>query len=207
MQWNEKVNLTGITQYDEILIRHFLDSLSVILALDEDSAGSQTMLDIGTGAGFPGIPLRLVMPQLRLTLMDSVGKKITFLNALLPKLSLDKVEVVLGRAEDAAHLPEHREAYHYVVSRGVGKLSTLAEYTLPFCEVGGKAIAMKQGDLTDELTQATSAIERLGGRLERVVPVNIEALPEGRQLVVLSKIAPTPAQFPRRAGIPAKRPL
>lgn len=211
LRWNQRANLTAITEYKAILTRHFLDSLSVLLAVKDGpnapESGGLRMLDVGTGAGFPGVPLRLVCPDLQLTLLESVGKKTAFLQALLPQLGLTDVAVITDRAETLAHVPAHREQYDVVVSRGLAKLATLAEYLLPFCKLRGRAITMKQGDLTEELEKAEGAIQRLGGAVEAVLPVVLPGLPKHRQLVVLRKVHSTPPAYPRRPGIPAKRPL
>ncbi len=205
-QWNQRANLTAITGYEEVFSLHFLDSLSTLLALPN---GSNTirLLDVGAGAGFPGLPLKLAKPDLQLTLLEATAKKTAFLDALVTELGLESVTVLTGRAEAAAHVAAHREQYGAVVSRGVAKLATLAEYLLPFCKVGGLAIAMKQGDIAGELTEAERAIGLLGGVLQETVAVDLPGLPPGRQLVVMRKAHATPPAYPRRTGLPAKRPL
>lgn len=219
VNWNRRINLTGITDYQEVLSKHFLDSLTVLLAIDRWRARHRaperprqvvagvTLLDVGTGAGLPGLPLRVVRPDLQVTLLDSVSKKTTFLRYLLSRLGIEDVAVITGRAENLAHNPLYRGAFDLVVSRAVDKLATLAEYMLPFCRVGGLAIAMKKGDITAETAGAQGALDRIGGELQEILPVHAPGLEDGRQLVVLEKVYPTPQQYPRRAGVPAKRPL
>ena len=205
-QWNQRVNLTSVRGWEEVQPRHFLDSLTVALAFPYGLDGSSRLLDVGSGAGFPGLPLKLVYPNLRLTLLESVGKKTAFLRHLCALLELEDVEVHTGRAEAEAHTPL-REAFGGVVSRGVAPMNVLAELTLPFCRIGGIAIAMKQERVDEELAQAEPAIALLGGELQAVIPVNFEELGERRTMVVVKKMTPTPAKYPRRPGIPAKRPL
>ena len=205
-QWNQRANLTAITGYEEVFSLHFLDSLSTLLALPNGNSPIR-LLDVGAGAGFPGLPLKLAKPDLQLTLLESTAKKTAFLDALVTELGLESVTVLTGRAEAAAHDAAHREQYDAVVSRGVAKLATLAEYLLPFCKVGGLAIAMKQGDIAGELTAAERAIGLLGGVLQETLAVDLPGLPPSRQLVVIRKAHATPPAYPRRTGLPAKRPL
>ncbi|MSQ40408.1 MAG: 16S rRNA (guanine(527)-N(7))-methyltransferase RsmG [Dehalococcoidia bacterium] len=205
-QWNQRVNLTAVTVPEEVEARHFLDSLTVALAFPDGLGGVGRLLDVGSGAGFPGLPLNLAFPGLRLALMDSVGKKTVFLRHLCDVLGLTDVEVYTGRAEALAH-GEMREAFDGVVSRAVAPMNVLAELTLPFCRVGGLAVAMKSEDSAEEVAQAERAIGVLGGRLEKVVAVRLEELGERRSLVVVRKVSPTPERYPRRPGIPAKRSL
>ncbi len=205
-QWNQRVNLTAVIAPEEVEARHFLDSLTVALAFPYGLGGSSRLLDVGSGAGFPGLPLKLACPDLRLALMDSVGKKTIFLRHVCDVLGLTDVEVHTGRAETLAHTGL-REAFDGVVSRAVAPMNVLAELTLPFCRVGGIAIAMKSEDSAEELAQAERAIGVLGGHLEQVVAVHLEELGERRVLMVVRKVSPTPQRYPRRPGIPAKRPL
>jgi 16S rRNA (guanine527-N7)-methyltransferase len=210
VSWNQKFNLTAITAYEQVQIRHFLDSLSVLLAAPAratlDRAESRA-IDVGTGAGFPGIPLKLVCPGLRLTLLEATGKKVGFLQHLVARLGLRQVTPLHGRAEELAHDPAHRESYDLALARAVAEMATLAEYALPFCKVGGWVIAQKGEAGSAEAWRASHAIQLLGGELHRVLPVELPGLPEDRSLVILKKVAPTPAAYPRRTGIPAKRPL
>lgn len=209
INWNKKVNLTSITDYASVQVKHFLDSLTVTLALP-DRPGEPTglsVIDVGSGAGFPGLPLKMLVPHVRLVLMDPTAKKTAFLRHLIHTLSLDNVEVVTARAEEAARLPPYREQFSLVLSRAVAPLSTLVELTLPFCRIGGRLIAQKKGDIAREIDSAGKAIAALGGRLDQVKEVRLNALGEVRYLVIIDKISSTPDMYPRRPGIPGKRPI
>jgi 16S rRNA (guanine527-N7)-methyltransferase len=201
--------LTAIVDYEEVQIKHFLDSLTVALALE---VGTQTdasfhVIDIGTGAGMPGVPFKILFPDVRLVLLDSVGKKTSFLNHLVAKLGLSAVEVLTARAEDLAREEKHREIYDLVLSRAVAELPTLVELTLPFCKIGGIFVAQKKGLIEEEIKRAQKAIELLGGRLREAKEIKVNALLEEQLLIIIEKIAPTVSHYPRRAGIPTKRPL
>ncbi len=202
------MNLTSITEYEEVQTRHFLDSLSVVSLLRSQPWWEKefSLIDVGTGAGFPGIPLKIALPEMRIVLLESVGKKTTFLINVVDTLRLSGVDIVKGRAEELAQRTEYRERFEVATGRALGKLATLAELTLPFCQLGGLAIAPKKGDIGNELDRATRAIETLWGRLKAVSEVALTGL-EGHRLVVMEKISTTPVQYPRRVGIPAKRPL
>jgi 16S rRNA (guanine527-N7)-methyltransferase len=206
--WNKRVNLTAITDYEEVQLKHFLDSLTLVPAFEDMSwsKGDFFLLDVGTGAGVPGIPLKILLPQVRLVLLESVAKKTAFLQHVINRLDLAHVEVLTGRAEDMAHQGSYRERFDLVVSRAVGSLSTIAELTLPFCREGGLFIAPKKGQIEEELSQAAKAIDTLGGKLKEVKRVELELL-EQRFLVMVEKVSPTPQRYPRRAGVPARRPL
>ena len=204
--WNQRVNLTAITGYREVQVKHFLDSLSVYLAFPRGPTSSVRLIDIGTGAGFPGLPLKLALPDIHLWLVESVRKKSRFLEHLVSCLELSRVEVLTGRAEELARRPDLRESFQLAVSRGVARLPTLLEYTLPFCCVGGRVALPKRG-IKEELAGAASALEALGGRLSDIHPVQVSGLDDGRVVVVVDKIQPTPDRYPRRPGMPAKRPL
>jgi 16S rRNA (guanine527-N7)-methyltransferase len=208
--WNARFNLTAITDYEQVQIRHFLDSLSCLLAQEAKAvlyrAGSR-IVDIGTGAGFPGIPLKLVCPAGRFTLLEATGKKVSFLEHLIDRLGLRTVTAVKARAEELAHDPSYREQYDLALSRAVAELPVVAEYTLPFCKIGGWAVAQKGETGAAEAWTAEKAISLVGGELRRVVPVELPGLAENRSLVVIQKVHPTPAAYPRRPGVPSKRPL
>lgn len=206
ISWNERFNLTRITEPSEVAVKHFLDSLSVCLAL-ADLSPNFSLIDVGTGAGFPGVPLKIVWPDLRLTLLDSTGKKTKFLQHLVETLGLSQVTVVTARAEDAAHQPAHREQYEVATARAVSPLAILTEYTLPFVKVGGRVIAQKGLEPIDELKAAENALKSLGGKLKQTLPVAVPGLEAARHLVMIEKIKPTPKQYPRQAGLPAKKPL
>jgi 16S rRNA (guanine527-N7)-methyltransferase len=207
LSWNRRLNLTRITDYDEVQVKHFLDSLTVILAYPLTEGSDCRLIDVGTGAGMPGLPVKILFPEVRLVLLESVTKKTAFLHHLIEKLKLSKIEIVAGRAETVAHQPEYREGFDLVLARAVAPLATLAELTLPFCTVGGVFIGQKKGAIELELSQADRAVGLLGGRLREVRQVELAHFSEPRRLVVIDKVSPTPASYPRRAGLPAKRPL
>ncbi len=207
LAWNRKMNLTSITDPDEVETLHFLDSLSVAAGIPGGIGGAGRLLDVGTGGGFPGIPLKLAHPSLSVTLLESTAKKTRFLSHIVNDLGLEAVEVLCRRSEDLAQDPAHRERYDTVVARAVASIATLAELTLPLCAVGGRVIAQKRGNIAEELQRGARAIATMGGRLLECKPVSLPGLVDGRCLVVLQKIAPTPENYPRRAGVPAKRPL
>ena len=205
--WNQRVNLTSVVEHEEVQTKHFLDSLTVCLAVPEGLDSVTAVVDVGSGAGFPGLPLKLAFPHLRLALVESVGKKSAFVNHVVSKLELSGVEVHTGRAEQLAHRPELREGFDLAVTRGVAGLATLAEYTLPFCRLGGRMVALKHGGIDKELAEAERAVKVLGGRMEGVFPVQVTGLTDNRMVVAVEKVGLTPDQYPRRPGIPAKRPL
>ena len=205
--WNRKVNLTAIAGRRETQLKHFLDSLTVCLAARSELSGPARVIDIGSGAGFPGIPLKLAFPQLELHLIDSVGKKTAFLQHLAAALQLDGVTAHTGRAETLARQPELRDAFDLALTRGLARLPLLLEYALPFCRPGGKAIALKHGRLEPEIAEAQFALSQLAGREAGLFPVNLPGLDDDRVIAAFQKTAPTPQRYPRRPGIPAKRPL
>ena len=208
IDWNRRVNLTRITGYEEVQIKHFLDSLTLVLALKPPiGKGEFRLIDVGTGAGIPGIPLKILLPDIKLVLLDATAKKATFLHHIKGKLGLDNVEIIVGRAEEVAHKAQYREKFELVLSRAVARLPTLVELTLPFCALGGSFIAQKKEDINSEITQADRAISLLGGNLREVKKVALAEFTEERWLIVIDKVSPTPQQYPRRPGIPAKRPL
>ena len=208
IEWNRRFNLTAITDRNGILIRHFLDSLSCLAAVPhaELSAGTR-VIDVGTGAGFPGIPLKIVCPNMRLTLLEATGKKVTFLEHAVEVLGLQSVTVIKGRAEELGRAPEHREQYDWAIARAVAEMPVLAEYLLPLVAVGGGVLAAKGEMAVAEIHRAEAAIKTLGGHVRRLIPVELRGLTETRYLVVIDKIAATPDKYPRRPGMPTKRPL
>lgn len=206
--WNRQMNLTTVTDRDEVQIKHFLDSLTVSLVCQCQLNRSQTrLIDIGTGAGLPGIPLKILFPHIKLVLVDATNKKGLFLNDLKQKLGLADIEIVVGRAEEIAHLTEYREGFDIVVSRAVAPLPALVELTLPFCTIGGVFIAQKKGEVGREISQAIKAINTLGGSLRSIKKVELEEFLDHRQLIIIDKVRATPSQYPRRSGMPAKKPL
>jgi 16S rRNA (guanine527-N7)-methyltransferase len=200
--WNARVNLTAVDDAAGIGTRHFLDSLSLARVWGEPN----NLIDIGSGAGFPGLPLKILRPTLYLTLVESVHKKAAFLRHIVAELGLTGVEVVSARAEVLGQQMEHREVYDVATARAVAALPTLAEYCLPLCRVGGRFLAPKSAALGDELRAAEGALRLLGGRVATVEPVAIPGLPP-RTIVVVAKDAPTPAAYPRRTGVPERKPL
>jgi 16S rRNA (guanine527-N7)-methyltransferase len=205
LAWNKNINLTAITDPQAIEMRHFLDSLTVIRAISFQR--SQRVIDVGTGAGFPGLPLRLVYPFIDLTLLEATAKKTAFLEHIVNVLKLGNVHVLNTRAEDAGQTLTTREQYDLVLARAVAHMSVLAEYLLPLCKVGGRCVALKGESAAAEVQQAESALRILGGHVEKVIRVELPQVTETHHLVVIEKIAATPPKYPRRAGIPGKRPL
>jgi 16S rRNA (guanine527-N7)-methyltransferase len=203
--WNERFSLTSIRDPTEVRQKHFLDSLSCVLALRGRPLGR--VVDVGTGAGFPGLPLKVLFPEMKLTLVESVEKKTRFLSHIVRELKLDGVEIVIGRAERMGQDTVHRERYDWALARAVASLPVLMEYLLPLVKLGGRALVQKGESAGQELEEAGQAIEVLGGRLEMLIPVEIPGIEEQRHLVVIEKVAPTPQKYPRREGIPAKRPI
>ncbi len=201
--WNTRMNLTTIVEHDDVIVKHFLDSLSVAPQIP---SATMNVIDIGTGAGLPGIPLKIVLPQIHLTLLETTGKKVEFLKHMIAELNLRDTLAIQARAEDLARVSAHREQYAVAVARAVANLAVLAEYALPFVRVGGLFIAQKGIAVDAEVLAATRAIKVLGGRLRHVVPIQLPGL-EPRHLILIEKIRATPETFPRRAGIPARQPI
>jgi len=207
VDWNRRMNLTAITSYEEVQIKHFLDSLTVTITFRPPLDAAFSLIDVGTGAGLPGIPVKILLPDIHLVLLEATVKKASFLDHIKHKLGLNNVEIVVGRAEKAAHDTRYREKFDVVVSRAVAPLPSLVELALPFCAIGGIFIAQKKGTVEREHSQATRAIKLLGGKLRAVENIPLEEFVEERYLLVLDKLSPTPEQYPRRPGIPAKRPI
>jgi 16S rRNA (guanine527-N7)-methyltransferase len=208
VDWNRRFNLTAITDWEGVLVRHFLDSLSCLKTLPrEELAAGARVIDVGTGAGFPGLVLKIVCPGMRLALLEATRKKVTFLEHMVRMLGLKEVEVIHGRAESLGRAPLHREQYDWALARAVAEMPTLAEYLLPLVRVGGATLAQKGEGAAAEVQSAEAAIVALGGRVRRLMPVELHGLAETRYLVVVDKVAATPEKYPRRPGIPRKSPL
>jgi 16S rRNA (guanine527-N7)-methyltransferase len=206
--WNEKFNLTAITDDVGVQIRHFLDSLSCFLALEPgERFHGKEIIDVGTGAGFPGIPLKILCPGIKLTLLESTGKKARFLRHMVDRLELKDVTVIHARAEELGQDPRHREQYHWAMARAVADLPILLEYLLPLVRINGRALAQKGEGAPAEVQRSTWALTQLGGQVRRLVPVDLRGLNETRYLVLVDKVAATPEKYPRRPGMPSKRPL
>lgn len=205
IEWNEVMNLTAITEYDEVMKKHFVDSLSLIKAFDVTKEVS--VIDVGTGAGFPGLALKIAYPNLKVTLLDSLNKRIKFLDEVILQLGLDNIKTVHGRAEDFAKHGLLREEFDLCVSRAVANLSTLSEYCLPYVKVGGKFISYKSEKMEEELMKAKNAIPLLGGKLANCVEFQLPDSDIYRNLVVIEKVKQTSKKYPRKAGLPSKEPL
>ena len=201
LEWNEKMNLTAITDPEEVILKHFIDSLTIIPYLKE----MDTVLDIGTGAGFPGIPLKILEENKKFTLLDSLNKRIIFLKTVINELKLKNIQAIHGRAEE--FISKEREAYDIVTSRAVAKLNVLLEYMLPFVKIDGKCICMKSFDIEEELKEAKKAIEILGGEIEKIDEITLPNTDIKRKIIIIKKIKNTPNKYPRKAGTPAKEPI
>ncbi len=205
MDWNEKMNLTAVRDAEGIRIKHFLDSLTCAQVLGD--LNGRSLIDIGTGAGFPGIPLKILFPELRLVLVDSVGKKVNFCRHVIEQLALNDSLALQGRAEELGLMKEHREAYDVAVARAVAGLPVLCEYLLPLVRVGGCMLAQKGESAPEEAVQAKKAIRALGGGSAEITPVALPGLEDQRYLIWIPKDKQTPPGFPRRTGIPSKMPI
>lgn len=205
VEWNKVMNLTGITEYDEVMQKHFVDSLSIVKAADLGQC--KKVLDMGTGAGFPGIPIKIVYPHLEVVLLDSLNKRIKFLNEVIGKLGLSGITAIHGRAEDYAKQKEYREMFDLCVSRAVANLASLSEYCIPYTMLHGNFISYKSGSIEDELQNAKNAVFLLGGKMKDTVKFTLPGSDIERSLVVIEKVKKTPAKYPRKAGLPAKEPI
>ena len=203
IEWNEKMNLTAITEPDEIILKHFIDSITILKELEDGSK----LVDVGTGAGFPGIPLSIMNPTLKITLVDSLNKRLIFLQEVVNKLKLENIEIVHARAEEFGQNKKYREQFDIATSRAVANLSTLSEYLIPLVKIGGKVISMKAAEAKQELNEAKKAIEVLGGTVEKVDEFNLPQSDIGRTVIIIRKNKITPNKYPRKPGTPSKEPI
>ena len=206
VETNKVMNLTAITEMEDVVAKHFLDSLALI-KVGENLNREISLIDVGTGAGFPGIPLKIAFPDLQVTLLDSLNKRVKFLNEVIEQLELRKISAIHGRAEDFGSNCDYREKYDYCVSRAVANLSTLSEYCLPFVKVGGRFFAYKSGEVEEEVNFATSAVQKLGGLITDIVKFSLIEAEAERSFVVIEKRSITAKRYPRKAGMPSKEPL
>lgn len=203
LEWNKKINLTRITEENEIYIKHFVDSLIVTKYINENDK----IIDVGTGAGFPGIPLKIFFDNSNITLLDSVNKKLIYLKDVSDKLELKNLEIIHGRAEDIANKKEYREIYDVAISRAVANMSTLVEYLLPFVKIGGRVICMKGPNILEELENSKNAIKILGGKIEKIEKYILPEIENEYNLIIIKKETKTPNIYPRKAGIPSEKPI
>lgn len=200
---NKQINLTAIIEEKDIILKHFIDSIIIQNSIKD----SNNIIDVGTGAGFPGIPLKIINEEKRFVLLDSLNKRVNFLNEVISSLNLKKVEAIHFRAEEAGQKEEYREKFDIVLSRAVSRLNTLAEYMLPFAKVGGKCICLKGPNMKEELEEAKNAIEILGGKIEKTEEYYLPESDIGRTIIVINKVKHLPNKYPRKAGVPSNRPL
>ena len=203
VETNKVMNLTAITEPEEVAVKHMVDSLLAY----EDGMQGKTLVDVGTGAGFPGVPLKIYCPSLKVTLVDSLGKRLRFLEQVIDELGLKGIRCEHLRAEDAGRSKKHREQYDYVTARSVARLSVLSEYCLPLAKKGGQFIALKGSRFAEEIEEGEAAVKILGGKIISAEPVKLPGLDDGRAIIKIAKIKATPAQYPRKAGTPEKQPL
>ena len=203
VETNKVMNLTAITEPEEVAVKHMVDSLLAY----EDGMQGKTLVDVGTGAGFPGVPLKIYCPSLKVTLVDSLGKRLRFLDQVIDELGLKGIRCEHLRAEDAGRSKKHREQYDYVTARAVARLSVLSEYCLPLAKKGGQFIALKGSRFAEEIEEGEAAVKILGGKIISAEPVKLPGLDDGRAIIKIAKIKATPAQYPRKAGTPEKQPL
>lgn len=203
LEWNKKINLTAIIEVEEIILKHFIDSLTINKYIGEN----KTLVDVGTGAGFPGIPLKIYRPDLKVTLVDSLNKRINFLNEVISKLDLKDINTVHNRIEDFGKDKKYRESFDYVTARAVANLTTLSEYLIPISKVNGKCICMKGNDIEEEVNSSKNAINLLGGKINKIDYFELPNSDISRNIIVIDKIKETPNKYPRKAGLPSKEPL
>jgi len=203
IEWNEKMNLTAIIEPEEIVLKHFIDSITILKNIEDNSK----IVDVGTGAGFPGIPLSIMNPSLKITLVDSLNKRLIFLQEVINRLNLKNVEIVHARAEEFGQNEKYREKFDISTSRAVANLSTLSEYLIPLVKIGGKVISMKAADAQNEINEAKKAIEILGGEIEKIEEFNLPQSDIGRTIITIKKEKQTPSKYPRKPGTPSKEPI
>lgn len=205
IEWNKVMNLTAITEFEEVMQKHFVDSLSIAGSMDMETC--TTLIDVGTGAGFPGLPIKIVYPHIKVVLLDSLNKRIRFLNEVVDNLGLSGIEAVHGRAEDIAKKKEYRESFDLVVSRAVANMASLAEYCIPFVKEGGCFVPYKSGNIQEEIDKAKKAIFVLGGENKKIERFQLPGSDMDRSLVFIEKVKPTPKKYPRKAGTATKEPI
>lgn len=203
LSWNEKINLTAITKPEEIIIKHFIDSITIAKQIEPN----KKLIDVGTGAGFPGIPLKIIRPDLSITLLDSLNKRIQFLDEVIEQLELEKIETIHSRVEEFGKNKKYREQFDYATSRAVANLTTLSEYLLPLVKIGGKCVCMKGSTVKEEIEQSQKAIAILGGKIEEIEAFQLPESDIDRHIILLQKIKQTPAKYPRKPGTPSKEPI
>ena len=203
LEWNKKINITAITEVDDIILKHFIDSMTVLKYIDN----ATNIIDVGTGAGFPGIPIAIMKHDINITLLDSLNKRIVFLDEVCDNLKVNHIKTIHGRAEEYGQNREEIEKYNIAISRAVANMTTLAEYLIPFVKIGGYCICMKGSEIESELEQAKKAIKELGGEIEKVDCFNLPNSDMERNIVIIKKVKETPNRYPRKAGIPQKLPM
>lgn len=201
--WNEKINLTAITKPEEIILKHFIDSMTIAKYI----GANKKLIDVGTGAGFPGIPLKIIRKDIKITLLDSLNKRVQFLNEIIKQLKLEEIETVHGRVEEFGKNKKYREKFDYATSRAVANLTTLSEYLLPLVKIEGKCICMKGSTVKEEIDQSQKAIAILGGKIEEIEAFQLPESDIDRHIILLRKIKQTPAKYPRKPGTPSKEPI
>lgn len=206
-EWNKVMNLTAIIELEDVIHKHFIDSLSLVMAIKKIGEKESRLIDVGTGAGFPGLPLKIIYPKISVVLLDSLNKRVRFLQEVIDKLNLTGIEAVHGRAEDLGRNPEYREKFDYCVSRAVANMSTLSEYCVPFVKTGGIFVAYKSGKVHEEIERGRKAVEIFGGEIEKVEKFILYGTDAERELVVVKKLRRTDKTYPRKAGLPGKEPI